>query len=314
MKRLIAVSLAFIPLAGCWPFDQAPVQEEEQTSSVPETKNVVYRGVLRELGASIYMEGTHKLELEDGRFVLLEANGLVLDDYMNEDVEVFGSTRPTVEGDAIIMRVERIANVTISSEAVSSAAPEESSSSEASSVVSSEAASSVAPVITSRAPTPPARSSVAPKPVASSAAPVVTPPTSSAPSDPLAAKTATMAKAKIDAGNWTQEYCSPVHLAFCFPIHKNWYFASFGATSSSLWHVEVGPSSVEVLGDGPLVVALVSGAASVPDGTVNVEGEIVIGIRAWSNNRHFEIRAPKALEASVRYITQELKAAPAPIQ
>lgn len=41
-----------------------------------------------------------------------------------------------------------------------------------------------------------------------------------------------------------------------------------------------------------------------------VDDGTVTGIRAWTNNRHFVIRAPSALEAAVRYITQELKAAP----
>ena len=304
MKRFI-ISLALIPLAGCsfWA-TTPPVEEEEQTSSVSETKNVVYRGTLEILGASIYMEGTHRLELEDGRFVLLEAVGLVLDDYVGEEVEVFGTTRATVEGGGIIMRVERVAVIEESSSS-SAESSSEASSIAAVPVSSAAATSSPAPVAP---PTP--KSSVAPPP-ASSAAPA--PVSSAATNDPLAAKTATMAKVNMSAANWTGQYCS-THVEFCIPVHKNWYYASFGATSSSLWHVEVSSETLETLGDGPISVVLLSGAASVPDGTVTVSGEQAVGVRAWTNGRHFEIRAPKALEAAVRYITQELKAAPAPQQ
>jgi hypothetical protein len=111
------------------------------------------------------MEGTHRLELEDGRFVLLEANGLILDDYLAMDVEVFGATRPTVEGGAIIMRVERVAEFVESSVAASSEDMLPSSSS------ISSAAVSVAPVVPSSAPAAVSRASVAP--VVSSSAPAV---------------------------------------------------------------------------------------------------------------------------------------------
>ena len=118
MKRFLLVSLALLPLAACsWSPAQAPVDDGEQASSVAETKNVIYRGRLLPLGASIYMEGTHRLELEDGRFILLESDGLLLDEYANLDVEVFGATRPTVEGGGIVMRVERVAELADSSSA-----------------------------------------------------------------------------------------------------------------------------------------------------------------------------------------------------
>ncbi len=309
MKRSIALSLALLPLAGCSLFTTpTPPVEEEQTSSVAETKNVIYRGTLLPLGASIYMEGTHRLELEDGRFVLLEANGLILDEYLAMDVEVFGATRPTTEGGGIIMRVERIAEFVESSVAVSSEAMTSSSSSTMSS-----APISVAPAIPSSAPVAVSRASVAP--VVPSSAPVVSsvPPapvsSSSAATDAVSIRAATMAKANMDAANWTQQYCSS-HTGFCFPVHKNWWYTSFGATSSSQWHVELSSEELVALGDGPISVVLVSGAAPVADGQVTVENGIATGIRAWTNNRHFVISAPSALETAVRYITQELKVAP----
>lgn len=312
MKRIVALSLLFVPLAGCsWlGSDTTPDEPEVIETERPETKNVIYRGRLLPLGSSIYMEGTHRLELEDGRFVLLESDGLVLDEYLNEDVEVFGSTRATIEGSAIIMRVERVANLVASSEA--SSEPAVASSSEASSSVPA-AASSVAPVASSRAPVM-VLSSSSRAPV-SSAAPVVSsaPAASSVASSDAAfqARVTAMAKVNMAATNWTQQYCAPTHLAFCFPIHKNWYFNSFGATSNSQWHVELSSEELETLGDGPIGIVLVSGTAPAPDGHVTVDGGTVTGIRAWTNNRHFVISAPAQLEAAVRYITQELKAAPA---
>lgn len=314
MKRSIAFSLALLPLAGCSLFttSEPPFQESEQTSSVAETKNVIYRGLLLPLGASIYMEGTHRLELEDGRFVLLESNGLLLDEYLNMDVEVFGATRPTVEGGGIIMRVERVAQFIISS----APAAEASSSSEQASSVAADlppAASSAPAVVASRPPvvTPPASSKAPVVAPASSAAPVaVASSSSSAANDAVSLRAATMAKANMAPTNWTQQYCS-THIEFCFPVHKNWYYTSFGATSSSQWHVELSSEELQALGDGPLSVVLHSGALPGPDGQVTTEGGVVTGIRAWTNNRHFVISAPASLDAAVRYITQELRAAPA---
>lgn len=123
-------------------------------------------------------------------------------------------------------------------------------------------------------------------------------------------RAAAMAKANMAVANWTQQYCS-THVEFCTPVHKNWYYVSFGATSSSLWHVEMSNEEIVALGDGPISVVLQSGTAPAADGQVTVDGGTVTGIRAWTNNRHFVISAPAALEPAVRYITQELRSAPA---
>jgi hypothetical protein len=311
MKRSITLALALLPLAGCSLFaTPTPPAEEEQASSIAETKNVIYRGTLLPLGTSIYMEGTHRLELEDGRFVLLEANGLILDDYLAMDVEVFGATRPTVEGGGIIMRVERIAEFVESSVATSSEALSSSSS------VISSAMSSAAPAIPSSAPTVPSRASAAPAipssapSVVSSAAPAPASSASSVANDAVSLRAMSMAKTKMDPANWTQNYCS-THINFCIPVHKNWYYVSFGATSSSLWHVELSSEELVALGDGPVSVVLVAGAAPAADGQVTTEDGKTTGIRAWTNNRHFVISAPAILETAVRYVTQELKTAPA---
>jgi hypothetical protein len=120
---------------------------------------------------------------------------------------------------------------------------------------------------------------------------------------------AAMAEEDLAPARWTQQYCS-AHIGFCIAIHKNWYYKSFGATSSVLWHVEVGTRAVEDLGDGPLIVNLATGDLSslgVTDGTVRERGGKVIGYRTWSDNRHFEISADASLRDAVSYITRNLK-------
>lgn len=313
MKRFAAVSLLLVPLAACSLWGTTPPVEDPEVivTERPETKNVIYRGTLQSLGASIYMEGTHRLQLEDGRFVLLESGGPILDDYLNEEVEVFGTTRATIEGSAIIMRVENVAELAAPSSAPIAEASSSSIAVESSSVAAMMPASSAAMVLASSRPVIVA-SSIAPKP-ASSVAPVAASSASSVPTANAAldARTKAMAKANMAESNWTQQYCAPSHLSFCFPVHKNWWYTSFGATSSSQWHVELSSEELVALGDGPISVVLVSGAAPGPDGQVTVDGGTVTGIRAWSNNRHFVISAPAALEAAVRYITQELHASAA---
>ncbi len=111
------------------------------------------------------------------------------------------------------------------------------------------------------------------------------------------------------AERWTQEYCSE-HVGFCIPVHKNWYYKSFGAMTSILWHVEMGAQPVEVMGDGPLLVELKSGdlaSIGVTDGEVKTVGSKVIGYRAWSEGRHFEVTAPSGVEEAVRFVTSGLR-------
>ncbi|MEK7137347.1 MAG: hypothetical protein AAB853_03615 [Patescibacteria group bacterium] len=123
------------------------------------------------------------------------------------------------------------------------------------------------------------------------------------------ARVETMAEENSASERWTQQYCS-THLSFCIPVHKNWYYKSFGATASVLWHVEVGPGPIENLGDGPLHVELKTGDLStlgVADNAVTEAGGKVIGYRTWTENRHFEISGHPSLRDSVTYITKGLR-------
>ena len=260
-----------------------------------------YEGVVQRAGISIYQEGTHRLYMDDGSMVLLHSSVLELDDYIDFRVRVTGTAEPTVEAGGTIVTVLSVEELESPSSQPSVILPDESSSSaetvEASS--SSAAASIAASSVSSR------RSSIAA--VQSSAAPAVA--ASSDAGTPADAKTTAMAKAKVEASVFSQQYCSR-HVGFCIPVHKNWYYYSFGATSSFLWHVEVSSEEIQNLGDGPLIINLVAGDlpdASM-DGTVRTQGDFVIGYRAWTNSRHFEISAPAALQSAVDYITKTLSA------
>lgn len=116
-----------------------------------------------------------------------------------------------------------------------------------------------------------------------------------------------MATETVDAAHFTQQYCSG-HVGFCIPVHRDWYYYSFGATSSYLWHVEVNAQEIENLGDGPLVVNFVAGdlPPSISDGSVVVDGGRAVGYRAWTGGRHFEISASAVLQEAVTFMTANL--------
>lgn len=324
MKRtsLSLIAIVSLSLAACngsvtdeGSNSSASNTDTSTDSSIRETHNVSYQGMVQKAGMSIYMEGTHRLELENGRFVLLESDDFDLDRYVQKKVAVLGSARPTTEGQSTILRVEQITLLQdendASSDSSSSSSDESSSSSEESSSSSSEeraavqTSSSVKPVAQAVSSAAPVASSVATSSSSSSAAATVSAPVG----DDIAAKTAIMTKANLAEGNWTQKYCS-THLGFCFPVHKNWWFKSFGTTSSSLWHVEIGTEEMTELGQGPIIVNLVSGSlasAGATDGNVSAEGEYVVGYAAFNDKSHFEVSAPKALDAAVRYIISHIQ-------
>ncbi len=279
-------------------------------SSVPmqETKNVTYQGTLQAAGASIFMEGTHKLQLEDGRFIMLESTAADLDTYIGMKVELFGAVRPTTEAGGMIMRVERVTSMepsSSSSDASSSSDSSSSSSDEssASTIASSAVSSSQSSVASSS-------SSKSSSSVVSSVASSVAMETSSSGtyegSAELSDKAAIMAKDNMSPSLWTQQYCTKT-AAYCVSVHKNWYFKSFGATSTTLWHMEIGPQELNNIGEGPLSVNLVSGSTAL-DGQVQTEGSSVVGYKEWTENRHFEIRGPANLKTAITYMLSTLKA------
>ena len=257
-----------------------------------ETRNVSYEGTVKPAGISIYQQGTHRLLLPDGRFILLESSSVDLNGYVDERVMVQGSIRPTVEAGGVIMRVDNITFLEPRSEASSLSSSMESSAA-ASSIASSVAASSKPAVIQTQ-------SSAAG--AVSSAPPAIDRETLSPEVEALAK---TMAKDKTTDDQWTQQYCTG-HIGFCVPVHRNWYYKSFGTTTSALWHVEMSSADIASVYAGPIQVDLYPGSVSAKkatDGQVRVQGSEAVGFREWTDNRHFEISAPANLEAAVGYIT-----------
>lgn len=295
--------------------------EPEQTSSgaqVTETHNVTYTGIVRPAGISIYIEGSHKMELPGNRFILLESTSVDLNGYVGEMAEVTGSLRPTVEEGGMIMRVEKIRLLAGSSSSASS------SSGTTSSALSSVALVQPLPVVARSSAV--ARAKEIPQePAAASSAKSESPSAGAStsedseraqvPTSPaFQACVTSMAKQKFSAENWTQQYCTE-HIGFCLPVHRNWWYKSFGTTTSALWHVEMSSEEIASLGDGPIVVTLTSGSVAAKhatDGQVRTQGTLVVAYREWTGNQHFEISAPSELQAPVRYIAEHLNAYEAP--
>ena len=268
--------------------------------TVPETINVTYTGIVRPAGISIYQEGTHRLILADGRFVLLESSTVDLNGYVGEEAEVMGAVLPTVEEGGTIMRVDRIRLLEETNSSAATESQSSSTSAAASSVgvtsaaISSAAAASVTTVSSI------SRASSSLRPVSTSSSAGI--------SAGLEQRIALMAADDLAPARWTQEYCTG-HIGFCLPVHKNWWFKSFGTTTSQLWHVEISTEDILNIGDGPIAIQLLTGELTgATDGTVRIEGNQAISYRAWTEGRHFEIAADARLEAAVRYLTAQLRA------
>ena len=271
-------------------------ESELPSSDMRETKNVTYRGIVQPSGISIFMQGTHRLVLSDGRFILLESDSIDLNGYVGEEVDISGAIRPTVEVGGQIMRAEEATLVVKEETEASSSAEAEPALSETteSSAASSTSSSSSVALASSKSSS--SSSSSAPSSEAQKSSDI---------SPEMEATVSTMAKEDFSAEQWTQEYCSG-HIGFCFPVHRNWWYKSFGATTSVLWHIEVSNGPVLNLGDGPIVINLLRGPLTGPDLTVSPQGNSVIGFRQWSADQHFEISADKRLEAAVAYIMKNL--------
>lgn len=312
MRTPLLLASSLLVLAACLPAQPAASDGAVSSSSVSVAAvNTVeyasYQGVLEAMGPGIYMEGTHRLMLADGRALLLSSVSVELNAYLEREVEVYGAVRDTVEAGGRIMEVVTVMPLDdASSSAESSVSSSEESSGESS-------ASSIAMTMSSVAAMAPASSTpakAAPKPAVSSAPardPVMTDP-----EDPFSLRIKSMAKENYAQSNWTKSYCAT--RGFCMPIHRNFYYKSFGSTTSALWHIELSNAEMDLLGDGPISVNLVAGdvsAADAKDGDVVAQGSTVIGYRAWKDGQHIEIIAPTELKAAVAVLTAGITAAPA---
>ncbi|MDD3896752.1 MAG: hypothetical protein PHU04_02830 [Candidatus Peribacteraceae bacterium] len=316
-------------LVACSPLGNTPPSEEEQSpspanggetaqedSAPRETPNVTYKGIVQPAGISIYQQGSHRLVLDDNRFILLESAQVDLNGYVGESVEAFGSIRPTVEEGGIIMSVENIRleaqDVEEDSEAEEASVSEESTqgdendggdsveeeTSEDLLVEEEEADTSSIPTETDTTDEP--ENGLLDSDVNE---PTVLPLSA----DKLESVIA-MSKDSYSPERWTQQYCTG-HIGFCMPVHKNWWYKSFGNTTTNLWQVELRNMPIEQIGDGVITVKLVSGTAASVDATdvqVRVQGDQVTGYRSWEGGTHFEIVADARLVEAVTYITEHV--------
>ncbi len=224
-------------------------------------------------------------------------------EYDGKEVEISGSLEESLDGTIRLLTVRELTEVvgdSSSSESSSEVSSESSSSSVSS--ASSQAVSSMASAASSKiSSAAKSSSSVAVSSISSVAS-------SSAGSDVMSAewkaRMQKMAKAR-GPETWTQQYCSS-HVGVCFPVRSDYWYRSFGASAGSLWHVELNSEDILNLGDGPLVVDLVSGRleGELTDGLIREADGSVFGYRAWTNNRYFRVSAPKELRASVEIITK----------
>lgn len=79
--------------------------DELDTDDIYSATPKQYEGIVKPLGVSIYMEGSHRLEKDDELVVLLESEEVNLPDFEGKEVKVTGTVRDTVEGGQKIMTV-----------------------------------------------------------------------------------------------------------------------------------------------------------------------------------------------------------------
>lgn len=317
-----------------------------EASDTLVTHNVSYTGVIEELGVTSSMQGTHKLMTRDGELVLLQSSDVTLDldTYLGQRVEVRGSLQAAVEAGAMMLNVEEVIMLEGSSSSASSSEatvdgtkkmcggiagiqcekdqecvddPADScdplqGGADCSGICITkmmESSSSVSSAPSSVAKTSSSSSSSQPKVTTSSSTVSSSQSSAPAPSAAMEQQNALLAKQTYDQDSlWTQKYCT-THIAFCVPVHKNWYFTSFGATTSNLWHVELGMNEITNLGDGAIVINLVSGTSAsmqAQDGQIKTQGADVIGFKDWEDGTHFEIIADARLKAAVSYMISHI--------
>lgn len=319
MKRLVLFSgmLIAASLAACLPSAprQPPVTGTAMdSSSSSSARYATVEGVLQKAGVGIYMQGTHRLQMYDGTFLLLQSSTVRLDDYINARIVVTGRLQPTAETGGMIMNVEIIeaAEAFPQPEILAEDGPKTTSSASSSALAmnSIPASSFPAPLPIRSFYSTNAASSYSARSSSSSAQPVSLPPASSSSSAGVVDVSSTikaMARVASDSAAFTTKYCSS-HIGFCFPMHKHWFYKSFGASVSPyLWHVEVSDQSVEEAGQGVIVLNLVSGALVGPEGEAVVRGDFVVASRQWTGNRRFEISGPKELIAAVEFMASGLE-------
>ncbi len=300
------------------PNDDTALQEDTTDDTTQDSdveEDVSYTGTVRTTGISIYQEGTHRLILDNRDFILLESDTVDLNGYVDERVEVTGDLRPTVEAGGQIMTVNSITLRPLDDSSddedddvmVEDDSDTMTDDTDDDVMVDNDEDDDVMMEDTSADDTDEDDSMMEDDTTDDTVMD-----DNSDDSSPSTvgtdAQVEAMAKADFSSAAWTQRYCTE-HIGFCLPIHRNWWYKSFGYTTSSLWYVEMGNEEIDAMGDGAIVVRLVEGDISTvgaTDGTVQTQGNMVVGYRSWDDDRHFEIVADARLEAAVSYLTQNL--------
>jgi hypothetical protein len=70
--------------------------------------------------------------------------------------------------------------------------------------------------------------------------------------------------------------------------------------------VEVADFDVEELGQGVIIVNLVSGEMSGSENVAVEQGAYVVAQHQWTGGRHFEISGPKELKTAVEYMAANI--------
>ncbi len=318
MKHLLRSGLLVLTVAltacgfGIGSAPSSPVASSSSSSAVLE---VSYTGTLEKADPATLQEGTHRLALIEGGYLYLQSDSLNLDDYAGDQVKITGTVRATIDGTAKIMQVSQVVSLSSPSSSSSSTGavlPTETGSVSVSPPVPplptefpiiNSSHSSVASVPVVAPPPPPSSSSKS-----SSSTEQIFSSASSVSSSDVQVRATAMAKVSMSGANWTQKYCTSF-VGFCFPIHKNWWFKSFGASATVLWHVELSSEAITNLGDGPISINFLSGSlpSGINDSDVKTVGGTVTGYRSWTGGRHFEISAPASLSEAVGFITRNLE-------
>jgi hypothetical protein len=318
---------------------EAMSSDSSSSEQLPETNNVTYTGTVGALTITTATDATHTLLLDSGRALLIVSTdgNLQLGSYLGKRVDVRGSLK--VAGTENVLRINEV--VVLESSAASSSSkgqmcggiagfacpadmaciddesdscdpmhggadcsgvcvPAVTTSSSSMASVSSSSSSTAAVASSS------SKAAVPSSSKSSSAAAV-----SSAASSVSANESDITLMAKQNYATpslWTQKYCTG-HIGFCIPVHKNWYYKSFGATTSTLWRVEFGMTDIQALGQGVIALNLIAGSsenAGGADGKVETKAGTVIGYKDW-DGRHIEITADARLSEAVTYMLSEMQ-------
>lgn len=304
---------ALLLVQGCsfWPFGgSAETQIEASSSSSSEESLSRYTDV--SLEGTIYLQpgsqSAYELRTPGGSSFALVQGSANFADYNEKDVQVSGSLQESMDGSVRLLTVREITEiVSDSSSSESSSEAVSSAESSVSSVASSRASSASSQVVSS------AKSSASSVAVSSAAVSSTGEGSTAVHSEEWIARMKKMARPR-GAETWTQQYCSS-HVGVCFPVRSDYWYRSFGASTGSAWHVELNSEEIVNLGDGPLIVDLVSGRleGELSDGLIREADGNVYGYRSWTGSRYFRVSAPVELRASVEIITKGIAPFEAPV-